>query len=138
MALGYFLTEELLWSDKGAQLSLGSWQYKPPAVADIPLELNVQFLARTPNPSPNNVFGSKASAEPPMALGAAAFYAGPPARLISIGSPPLTTLSIPPTTLPRSPRRHQGCPLRRRRRRAVRCRGAASMAQHGTAWHSMA
>ena len=28
-----------------------------------------------PNPSPNNVYGSKASAEPPMALGAAAFFA---------------------------------------------------------------
>ena len=47
----------------------------PQAVADIPLELNVSFLAKTPNQSPNAVLGSKASAEPPMALGSAAFFA---------------------------------------------------------------
>ena len=42
MALGYFLTEEVLWSKEGKQLNLGTWQYKPPAVADIPLDFNVQ------------------------------------------------------------------------------------------------
>jgi len=76
MALGYYLTEEVLYSPTtGTQLSLGTWQYKPPAVADIPIEFNVSFVAKTPNQSPNAVLGSKASAEPPMALGAAAFYA---------------------------------------------------------------
>ena len=75
MALGYYLTEEVRWGSSASQLSLGTWQYKPPAVADIPLELNVEFVARSPNPSPNAVLGSKASAEPPMALGAAAFFA---------------------------------------------------------------
>jgi len=75
MALGYYLTEEVRWGSSASQLSLGTWQYKPPAVADIPLELNVEFVAKSPNPSPNAVLGSKASAEPPMALGAAAFFA---------------------------------------------------------------
>ena len=75
MALGYYLTEEVLWSEDGSQLSLGTWQYKPPAVADIPLAFNVEFVPKTPNKSPNAVLGSKASAEPPMALGAAAFFA---------------------------------------------------------------
>jgi len=75
MALGYYMSEEVLYSSSGEQLSLGTWQYKPPAVADIPLELNIAFVPKSPNRSPNNVLGSKASAEPPMALGAAAFYA---------------------------------------------------------------
>ena len=75
MALGYYLSEEVLFAADGTQLSLGTWQYKPPAVADIPLEFNVSFVPKTPNQSPNNVLGSKASAEPPMALGAAAFFA---------------------------------------------------------------
>jgi len=75
MALGYYMSEEVLYSADGEQLSLGTWQYKPPAVADVPLELNVSFVPKAPNHSPNNVLGSKASAEPPMALGAAAFYA---------------------------------------------------------------
>jgi len=75
MALGYYLTEEVLWSKENKQINLGTWQYKPPAVHDIPIAMHVEFLAKTPNPSPVNVFGSKASAEPPMALGAAAFFA---------------------------------------------------------------
>jgi xanthine dehydrogenase molybdopterin-binding subunit B len=33
MSLGYFLTEEVVWSAEGSQLSVGTWQYKPPAVA---------------------------------------------------------------------------------------------------------
>ena len=46
-----------------------------PAVHDIPLELNVSFLPRAPNPAPGATLHSKASAEPPMALAAAAFLA---------------------------------------------------------------
>ena len=50
MALGYYLTEEVLYSPTtGTQLSLGTWQYKPPAVADIPIEFNVSFVAQSPN-----------------------------------------------------------------------------------------
>ena len=68
---GFFLTEEVLFSDRGEQLTLGAWEYKPPAVHDIPLEFNIRFERKVPNPSPVAVLGSKASGEPPMALGAA-------------------------------------------------------------------
>jgi xanthine dehydrogenase/oxidase len=44
-------------------------------VHDIPLELNVTFVPRAPNPAPNATLKSKACAEPPMALAVAAFLA---------------------------------------------------------------
>ena len=71
MALGYFLTEEVVWAEDGSQLTLGTWEYKVPATHDIPLALNLKFAAKLPNPSPAAVLSSKASGEPPMALGAA-------------------------------------------------------------------
>ena len=75
MALGLLTTEEVQWAADGTQRNLGTWQYKPPAVHDIPLKLNVAFLDKTPNPKSNAVLRSKASAEPPMALAGAAFLA---------------------------------------------------------------
>ena len=68
----YFLIEQVVFSgETHEQLTLGAWEYKPPAVHDLPLELNVKFVAHVPNPSPAAVLGSKASGEPAMALGAA-------------------------------------------------------------------
>ena len=75
MALGLLTTEEVQYAADGTQRNLGTWQYKPPAVHDIPLQLNVAFLENAPNPKSNAVLRSKASAEPPMALGGAAFLA---------------------------------------------------------------
>ena len=75
MAMGLFLSEELKWSAEGRQLTMGSWEYKPPAAHDIPLSLNVEFKANLPNPARLATLRSKASGEPPMALGAAAFFA---------------------------------------------------------------
>jgi xanthine dehydrogenase/oxidase len=75
MALGLVLTEEVLWGQQGEQLNLGSWQYKVPAVHDIPISLDVSFLPHTPNPKSNATLRSKASGEPPMALASAAFLA---------------------------------------------------------------
>lgn len=46
-----------------------------PAVHDIPLEWNVKFEQKVPNPWAGAVLGSKASGEPPMALGAACAFA---------------------------------------------------------------
>eukprot|EP00965_Chrysotila_dentata_P120084 3972109-Pleurochrysis_carterae.AAC.1 len=40
MALGLFFSEEIRWADDGRQLTLGTWEYKIPAVHDIPLKLN--------------------------------------------------------------------------------------------------
>ena len=73
MALGFFLTEHVAWSSSdGSQLNVGTWEMKVPAAHDIPLSLNVSFTTPgTPNASAINVLGSKASGEPPMALGAA-------------------------------------------------------------------
>jgi len=75
MALGLFFSEVVSHSPSGAPTTLGTWEYKVPAVHDIPLELNVSFLPRAPNPAPGATLHSKASAEPPMALAAAAFLA---------------------------------------------------------------
>lgn len=75
MALGLYLSEEVKWSTDGAQLTLGSWEYKPPAAHDIPLQLNVEFEDNIPNPAKLGTLRSKASGEPPMALGGAAYIA---------------------------------------------------------------
>lgn len=74
MALGYFFTEQHLFSPAGEQLTIGTWEYKIPSYSDVPQEFNVQIL----NPAvqnPNGVFGSKASAEPPLSLAASAYFA---------------------------------------------------------------
>lgn len=101
MSLGYFLTEEVAFGAKdGAQLTLGSWEYKVPAVHDVPLVLNVQFVRATPNPSPAAVLGSKASGEPAMALGAACALAVRDAiRAVRVdgGLPPSHDLTLPLT-----------------------------------------
>lgn len=67
----------MLWSQhSNEQLNLGTWNYKPPSAADIPIEFNVEFLKNTPNTgAPFNVLGSKGSGEPPMALGCSCFFA---------------------------------------------------------------
>ena len=81
MALGCFLTEEMLWSSDAphagsqVQVNLGTWNYKPMSAFDIPQILNVSLLPGTPNPSPAAVLSSKAQAEPAMALAAAAVLA---------------------------------------------------------------
>eukprot|EP00965_Chrysotila_dentata_P162465 5365493-Pleurochrysis_carterae.AAC.1 len=44
MGLGYVLTEEFLFSEKGANASNGTWEYKPPSSQDIPVVFNISFL----------------------------------------------------------------------------------------------
>ena len=94
MALGYLLTEEVLFgsaegnnvpahpSDPRSrfaanqiQLNIGTWNYKPPSAYDIPEQLNVSLLGLHPNPSPASVMKSKGIAEPPMALACAVVLA---------------------------------------------------------------
>jgi len=72
MALGYLLTEEVRFDAEGQPLSLGTWHYKPPSAHDIPLKLDVQLTAP---PNPCGVYGSKASAEPPMSLVSSVYFA---------------------------------------------------------------
>merc|ERR1719159_391350 len=73
IALGYLLTEELRVDAAGAQLNLGTWEYKIPSAYDIPVTFNVSLLKDSPNP--NGVRGSKASAEPAMCLVASVYLA---------------------------------------------------------------
>eukprot|EP01104_Vermistella_antarctica_P002504 TRINITY_DN12741_c0_g1_i1.p1 TRINITY_DN12741_c0_g1~~TRINITY_DN12741_c0_g1_i1.p1 ORF type:complete len:1615 (-),score=361.72 TRINITY_DN12741_c0_g1_i1:55-4899(-) len=75
MGLGYMLTEQVeIDQSTGILLSLGTWNYKPPSSADIPIEFNVTLLKNAPAQS-SNVLSSKATGEPPMALSCSCFYA---------------------------------------------------------------
>jgi len=71
MGLGYLTTERMEWdAQRGGQLrSTGTWEYKPPSAADMPVALNVSFLKGASNPK--GVYGSKAVGEPAI-LGSAA------------------------------------------------------------------
>jgi len=71
MAMGYLLTEQVMYDDQGTQLNLGTWEYKIPSAYDIPVEFNVSLLKDSPNPV--GVKGSKASAEPAMGLVSAVY-----------------------------------------------------------------
>jgi xanthine dehydrogenase/oxidase len=66
MALGYIFSESQKWHVGGANMNLGTWEYKIPTAYDIPVEFNVGILKDSPNP--NGVQGSKAVAEPVMHL----------------------------------------------------------------------
>uniref|UniRef100_A0A7S2RXD9 FAD-binding PCMH-type domain-containing protein n=2 Tax=Rhizochromulina marina TaxID=1034831 RepID=A0A7S2RXD9_9STRA len=73
MSLGYFLTEEVVYTDEEVQLNLGTFNQKIPSAYDIPEVFNVSLLPNTPNPT--GVLSSKASGEPPMALAGSTFLA---------------------------------------------------------------
>jgi len=73
IALGYVLSEEVRYDKNGVLLNLGTWEYKIPSAYDIPIELNVSLLKDSPNPA--GIKGSKASAEPAMALVSSVYLA---------------------------------------------------------------
>jgi len=73
MGLGYMLTEEFEWDkdgsitgEMGANVTNGTWHYKPPGSHDIPIEFNVSLLPRSSNTL--GVLSSKAVGEPPLTL----------------------------------------------------------------------
>ena len=72
MGLGYFTSEEVAFSPGGILETAGTWEYKPPASLDIPLELNVSLIPNAPNPV--GVLRSKAVGEPPYALSNSVFF----------------------------------------------------------------
>ncbi len=52
MGLGYWLTEDVRYdSSTGRVLTDGTWEYKPPASADIPITMNTKLLRDAPNPT---------------------------------------------------------------------------------------
>ncbi|GFS24807.1 indole-3-acetaldehyde oxidase-like, partial [Elysia marginata] len=74
MGLGYFLLEELKYSnDTGEIINASTWSYKPPLPKDLPMKFNFKFLRNQPNPI--GVLGSKAVAEPALVMSAAALLA---------------------------------------------------------------
>eukprot|EP01121_Diplochlamys_sp_Union-15-3_P019602 TRINITY_DN7426_c0_g1_i1.p1 TRINITY_DN7426_c0_g1~~TRINITY_DN7426_c0_g1_i1.p1 ORF type:complete len:483 (+),score=92.27 TRINITY_DN7426_c0_g1_i1:338-1786(+) len=73
MGLGYYLTEEILYTEPGRLINDGTWEYKPPSIKDIPVDLRVSLLKNAPNPI--GILSSKCVGEPPLALSAACFFA---------------------------------------------------------------
>lgn len=73
MALGYWLTEQLVYSKDGKLTSNGTWEYKPPGFKDIPVDIRVSLLKNAPNPL--GVLSSKASGEPPMCMACSLYFA---------------------------------------------------------------
>lgn len=70
---GLFVMEELYHTPGGFLLTRGPGTYKIPGFGDIPQEFNVALLKGSKNL--RAVYSSKAIGEPPLFLGAAAFYA---------------------------------------------------------------
>ncbi|KAG5888275.1 hypothetical protein JTB14_025195 [Gonioctena quinquepunctata] len=66
MGLGYYTTEEIVFDDKGNNLTNRTWTYKPPGAKDIPQNFRVWIPGNIPNPM--GVLRSKAVAEPPLCL----------------------------------------------------------------------
>jgi len=72
--LGLFLTEEItIDKTTGAPLQYNTWEYKPLTAFDIPLDFRVSLLNNSTNPV--GFLSSKASGEPPLALGSGALIA---------------------------------------------------------------
>ncbi len=78
--LGFMLYEDMVYQPdgafKGALNSMNTWEYKPPAVTSIPLEMHVDLF---PYPrklnDPNLLFSSKEVGEPPLCLATTVFFA---------------------------------------------------------------
>jgi len=64
--VGWCMTEECKWDDKGNLLNHSPDTYKIPNVQDIPREFYTELLQGAPNP--NTIRRSKAVAEPPLML----------------------------------------------------------------------
>jgi xanthine dehydrogenase/oxidase len=74
MGMGFWLTEKIKYDpDTGALLTNGTWEYKPPASKDIPVDFRITFLDNNPNPL--GVLGSKCIGEPPLCLTPSVLFA---------------------------------------------------------------
>ena len=59
--LGLFTMEEVVYLKNGNIFTNGPGNYKIPSCSDIPIELNVSLMDRTPNP--RTIFSSKVEKE---------------------------------------------------------------------------
>jgi xanthine dehydrogenase/oxidase len=67
MGLGFIMLEKTVYDPvTGKCLNNGTWDYKPPMIKDLPIDLRISFLENKPNPI--GVLGSKAIGEPPLLL----------------------------------------------------------------------
>jgi len=74
MGLGMFLTEEISYDKtSGLPYQYNTWEYKPLTAFDIPLDLRVSLLKNSNNPV--GFLSSKATGEPPLALGTTTLFA---------------------------------------------------------------
>lgn len=74
MGLGYFMQEKVMYDAQTADLiSIGTWEYKPPNVQDIPSLLNVTLMRNKFNTQ--GILGSKAVGEPPYILANSVYFA---------------------------------------------------------------
>ena len=65
--MGYYTQEVCTWDQTtGAAQNAGTWEYKPPSVADCPEVFNTALLKNSPNPF--GILSSKACGEPGVAL----------------------------------------------------------------------
>ncbi len=71
--LGWTTIEETLYLRSGQLLTRGPGNYKIPGFSDIPIDFRVSLLADSENR--RAVHSSKAVGEPPLFLGASAFFA---------------------------------------------------------------
>jgi xanthine dehydrogenase/oxidase len=79
--VGLYTMEELIWGDHtnnpwikpGELFTRGPDTYKIPSAGDIPLDFRVSLLSNSSNP--RAIYSSKGIGEPPLLLGASAFFA---------------------------------------------------------------
>lgn len=72
MGIGYWLTEKLVYDEKGELLTNRTWNYKVPGAKDIPIDFRVKFIQ---NASNVGIFGSKATGEPAITLAVVVVFA---------------------------------------------------------------
>ncbi|UJR09845.1 hypothetical protein I4U23_014070 [Adineta vaga] len=79
--IGLFTMEELIygdnteykWTKPGSLFTRGPGTYKIPSFNDVPIDMRIELLSDAPNPKA--IYSSKAIGEPPLLLGASAFFA---------------------------------------------------------------
>lgn len=62
MGMGYWTTENLIFTKEGRLLTDTTWDYKVPGPLDIPVDLRVQIPKNNPNPA--GVLFSKGKHQP--------------------------------------------------------------------------